>query len=165
MSGPIALIDCNNFYVSAERAFRPDLKNQPCIVLSNNDGCAVARSAEAKALGIKMGDPLHLIQDKVKAHSIQVLSSNYALYGDIQRRILCALEPFAQDFEVYSIDETFLDLTGFEHLDLVAHAQAMRERVEQWTTIPTCVGLAGGRLGDTYGRGSPVCDTSWREVA
>lgn len=141
MSGPVALIDCNNYYVSCERAFDASLKGVPVIVLSNNDGCAIARSAEAKALGIKMGDPIHLIKDKVKAHGIRVLSSNYALYGDMQRRVVAAIEPFARDFEVYSIDETFVDLAGFEHLDLVAHAHAMRDQVSRWTTIPTCVGI------------------------
>lgn len=142
MSAPVALIDCNNYYVSCERAFDASLVGVPVIVLSNNDGCAIARSAEAKALGIKMGDPVHLIRDRIKAHGIRVMSSNYALYGDMQRRVVAAIEPFARDFEVYSIDETFVDFAGFEHLDLVAHARAMRDQVRQWTTIPTCVGIA-----------------------
>ena len=131
MSGPVALQDANNFYVSAERAFDPSLNGVPAIVLSNNDGCAIARSAEAKALGIKMGDPIHLIREKVKKHGIAVRSSNYALYADMQRRILAAVEPFARDIEIYSIDENFLDLTGFEDRDLVAHCQALRARVER----------------------------------
>ena len=142
MNAPIALIDCNNYYVSCERAFDSSLVGVPVIVLSNNDGCAIARSAEAKALGIKMGDPIHHLRDKVRAHGIQVRSSNYALYGDMQRRVIAACEPFARDFEVYSIDETFIDLAGFEGRDLVAHAHAMRAQVQQWTTIPTCVGIA-----------------------
>ncbi|MEG8058032.1 Y-family DNA polymerase [Sphingomonas sp. 22L2VL55-3] len=142
MSPPIALIDCNNYYVSCERAFDASLVGVPVIVLSNNDGCAIARSAEAKALGIKMGDPIHHLRDKVKQHGIQVRSSNYALYGDMQRRVIAACESFARDFEIYSIDETFLDLTGFEGRDLVAHANAMRAQVQLWTTIPTCVGIA-----------------------
>lgn len=142
MSAPVALIDCNNYYVSCERAFDASLVGVPVIVLSNNDGCAIARSAEAKALGVKMGDPIHLIQNKVKAHGIRVLSSNYALYGDMQRRVVAAIQPFARDFEIYSIDETFVDFAGFEHLDLVAHARAMSAQVRDWTTIPTCVGIA-----------------------
>ncbi|RZM05186.1 MAG: Y-family DNA polymerase, partial [Sphingomonas sp.] len=142
MSGPIALIDCNNYYVSCERAFDSSLIGVPVIVLSNNDGCAVARSAEAKALGIKMGEPVHLLRDKIRAHGIRVLSSNYTLYGDMQRRVVAACDAFARDFEIYSIDETFLDLAGFEDRDLVAHAHAMRDQVRLWTTIPTCVGIA-----------------------
>ncbi|RSU53971.1 Y-family DNA polymerase [Sphingomonas sp. S-NIH.Pt15_0812] len=143
MTAPIALIDCNNYYVSCERAFDASLVGVPVIVLSNNDGCAIARSQEAKALGIKMGDPIHHLRDKVRAHGIRVLSSNYTLYGDMQRRVLAACEAFARDVEIYSIDETFLDLTGFEDRDLVAHARAMRDQVLRWTTIPTCVGIAG----------------------
>ncbi|MBD8471539.1 Y-family DNA polymerase [Sphingomonas sp. CFBP 8765] len=142
MSAPIALIDCNNYYVSCERAFDASLVGVPVIVLSNNDGCAIARSAEAKALGIKMGDPIHHLRDVVCRHGIRVLSSNYTLYGDMQRRVIAACEPFARDFEIYSIDETFLDLAGFEGRDLVDHARAMREQVRLWTTIPTCVGIA-----------------------
>ena len=141
MSTPIALIDCNSYYCSAERAFDPRLKGVPVVVASNNDGCAIARSDEAKALGIKMGDPIHKIKDKIKAHGIHVLSSNHTLYGDMQRRVLAAVEPFAPDIEVYSIDESFLDLAGLEDRDLVAHAQAMRAQVLRWTTIPTCVGI------------------------
>ncbi|WP_260598870.1 Y-family DNA polymerase [Sphingomonas endolithica] len=143
MSAPIALIDCNNYYVSCERAFDSSLIGVPVIVLSNNDGCAIARSAEAKALGIKMGDPIHHLRDKVREHSIRVLSSNYTLYGDMQRRVVAACAAFARDSEIYSIDETFLDLGGFEDRDLVAHAHAMRDQVRLWTTIPTCVGIAG----------------------
>jgi DNA polymerase V len=142
MTAPIALIDCNNYYVSCERAFDASLTGVPVIVLSNNDGCAIARSAEAKALGIKMGDPIHHLRDKVRAHGIRVLSSNYTLYGDMQRRVLAACEDFARDIEIYSIDESFLDLAGFEDRDLVAHAHAMRDQVRRWTTIPTCVGIA-----------------------
>jgi nucleotidyltransferase/DNA polymerase involved in DNA repair len=142
MTAPIALIDCNNYYVSCERAFDASLVGVPVIVLSNNDGCAIARSAEAKALGIKMGDPIHHLRDVVRRHGIRVLSSNYTLYGDMQRRVIAACEPFARDFEIYSIDETFLDLAGFEGRDLVDHAQTMREQVRLWTTIPTCVGIA-----------------------
>jgi DNA polymerase V len=142
MTAPIALVDCNNYYVSCERAFDARLVGVPVIVLSNNDGCAIARSSEAKALGIRMGDPIHHLRDKVRTHGIRVLSSNYTLYGDMQRRVVAACEAFARDFEIYSIDETFLDLSGFEDRDLVAHSRAMREQVRLWTTIPTCVGIA-----------------------
>lgn len=160
MSDPIALIDCNDYYVSCERAFDASLVGVPVIVLSNNDGCAIARSAEAKALGIKMGDPVHHLRDKIKRHGIRVLSSNYALYGDMQRRVVAAIQPFARDFEVYSIDETFVDLAGFEHLDLVAHAREMIAQVRRWTTIPTCVGIGStktlAKLGNAAAKNNPL---------
>jgi DNA polymerase V len=132
-------------------------------VLSNNDGCAVARSAEAKALGIKMGDPVHLIRDKIERHGIRVLSSNYTLYGDMQRRVVASIEDFARDFEIYSIDETFVDLAGFEDRDLVAHVRAMRDQVLRWTTIPTCVGLGPtktlAKLGNAAAKKNPLFDS------
>lgn len=163
MSTPIALIDCNNYYVSCERAFDSRLVGVPVIVLSNNDGCAVARSAEAKALGIKMGDPVHLIRDKIERHGIRVLSSNYTLYGDMQRRVVASIEDFARDFEIYSIDETFVDLAGFEDRDLVAHVRAMRDQVLRWTTIPTCVGLGPtktlAKLGNAAAKKNPLFDS------
>ena len=163
MPTPIALIDCNNYYVSCERAFDSKLIGVPVIVLSNNDGCAVARSAEAKALGIKMGDPVHLIRDKIERHGIRVLSSNYTLYGDMQRRVVASIEAFARDFEIYSIDETFVDLAGFEDRDLVAHVRAMRDQVLRWTTIPTCVGLGPtktlAKLGNAAAKKNPLFDS------
>jgi DNA polymerase V len=163
MPTPIALIDCNNYYVSCERAFDSRLVGVPVIVLSNNDGCAVARSAEAKALGIKMGDPVHLIRDKIDRHGIRVLSSNYTLYGDMQRRVVASIEDFARDFEIYSIDETFVDLAGFEDRDLVAHVRAMRDQVLRWTTIPTCVGLGPtktlAKLGNAAAKKNPLFDS------
>jgi DNA polymerase V len=163
MPTPIALIDCNNYYVSCERAFDSRLVGVPVIVLSNNDGCAVARSAEAKALGIKMGDPVHLIRDKIERHGIRVLSSNYTLYGDMQRRVVASIEDFARDFEIYSIDETFIDLAGFEDRDLVAHVRAMRDQVLRWTTIPTCVGLGPtktlAKLGNAAAKKNPLFDS------
>lgn len=162
MTSPIALIDCNNYYVSCERAFDPRLAGVPVIVLSNNDGCAIARSAEAKALGIKMGDPVHLLRDKIKEHGIRVLSSNYPLYGDMQRRVVAAIQPFARDFQIYSIDETFVDFAGFEHLDLVEHARAMSAQVRQWTSIPTCVGIGPtktlAKLGNAAAKKNPLFD-------
>lgn len=137
-----ALVDCNNFYASCERVFNPKLQDRPIIVLSNNDGCAVARSNEAKALGIKMGAPLHQIKDLVKAHNIAVFSSNYQLYGDMSGRVMDTLRDFCPSMEVYSIDEAFLDLSGFHGVDLAAYAADIRARVRQHTGIPVCIGIA-----------------------
>lgn len=139
---PIALIDGNNFYVSCERVFNPTLEGRPVIVLSNNDGCAVARSNEAKALGVKMGAPWFQLKDLAKKHGIIALSSNYALYGDMSNRMMSVLARYSPDQEIYSIDECFLGLDGFAHVDLIAHAQAMRRQVRQWVGIPVCVGIA-----------------------
>lgn len=140
MKRPIAISDSANFYVSAERIFDPTLKNVPVIVLSNNDGCAVARSDEAKALGIKMGEPLHLIRDKIEAHGVRVFSSNYTLYGDISRRVVEVYEDFTPNVEIYSIDECFLDFTGFA--DRTAHARALRAAVLRRIGVPVRVGIA-----------------------
>lgn len=140
MKRPIAISDSANFYVSAERIFDPTLKNVPVIVLSNNDGCAVARSDEAKALGIKMGEPLHLIRDKIEAHGVRVFSSNYTLYGDISRRVVEVYEDFTPNVEIYSIDECFLDFAGFN--DRASHARAMRAAVLRRIGVPVRVGIA-----------------------
>lgn len=140
MAEPIALIDCNNFYVSCERVFDPRLTGVPVVVLSNNDGCAVARSDEAKALGVKMGEPLHFFRDKVERHGIKVLSSNYSLYGDMSRRVVQSLHAFSPVLEVYSIDETFVDLSGFGGR-MIDQATGMRAAVRRMTGIPTCVGI------------------------
>jgi len=137
---PIAISDSANFYVSAERIFDPTLKNVPVIVLSNNDGCAVARSDEAKALGIKMGEPLHLIRDKIEAHGVRVFSSNYTLYGDISRRVVEVYEDFSPNVEIYSIDECFLDFAGFA--DRTAHARALRAAVLRRIGVPVRIGIA-----------------------
>lgn len=137
-----ALLDCNNFYVSCERVFNPSLIGRPVIVLSNNDGCAVARSNEAKALGIKMGDPLHQIQHIVKAHNVAVYSSNYQLYGDMSARVMSILADSFSEMEVYSIDEAFLKLDAFKHHDLEALALELRARIMQWTGIPVSIGIA-----------------------
>lgn len=139
----IAIIDCNNFYVSCERVFRPDLDGRPVIVLSNNDGCAVSRSNEAKALGIKMGAPLFKIRELVRQHKIVVFSSNYALYADMSNRVMSILRQYSPVQEVYSIDESFLDLTGFS--DIRERALAMRMRVNQETGIPVCVGIGASK--------------------
>lgn len=140
MKRPIAISDSANFYVSCERLFDRSLAGVPTIVLSNNDGCAIARSDEAKALGIRMGDPLHLIQDKVEKHGIRVFSSDYTLYGDISRRVVEVYADFTPDLEIYSIDECFLDFSGFR--DREAHARDMRRQVLRRIGIPVRVGIA-----------------------
>ncbi|RZJ01223.1 MAG: Y-family DNA polymerase, partial [Rubrivivax sp.] len=137
----MALVDCNNFYVSCERVFDAKLIGRPVIVLSNNDGCAIARSAEAKALGIKMGDPWHQMQQLAKQHGIVARSSNYVLYGDMSARVVSILRTFAADVEVYSIDESFLDLGNMPIADLRAHGRAIVQRVQQWVGMPVCVGI------------------------
>lgn len=138
----IVLVDCNNFYVSCERVFRPDLIGKPVAVLSNNDGCIVARSQEVKNLGIKMGVPVFKVQHLVKQHNIQLFSSNYTLYADMSSRVMSILEEFAPSVEVYSIDEAFLDLTGVCDSDPEAYGQRIRQTVLRATGIPVCVGMA-----------------------
>jgi len=138
----IALCDVNNFYVSCERAFNPSLWHRPVIVLSNNDGCAVARSNEVKALGVKMAAPFFQIKDLVKQHNIAVLSSNYALYGDMSQRVDDIIALYSDQVENYSIDECFIRFNGHEHLDLVQHGQKMRQQIWQWLGLPVCVGIA-----------------------
>jgi len=141
MPDPIALVDCNNFYASCERLFQPELRGHPVVVLSNNDGCVIARSHEAKALGIGMGDPWHLSKAKFAKHGVIVRSSNYTLYGDLSARVMTVLRNFTPNLEVYSIDEAFLSLAGFnDRLD--AHARLLRGTVLQWTGIPVSVGIA-----------------------
>jgi DNA polymerase V len=120
-----ALADCNNFFVSCERVFRPDLEGRPVIVLSRNDGCAIARSNEAKALGIKMGDPLFKIREIVDRHNIAIFSTNMSLYADFSRRVRAILREVAPTIEVYSIDEAFLDLRGVEDVDFDAFAKSL----------------------------------------
>lgn len=138
-----ALVDCNNFYASCEKLFRPDLKDTPVVVLSNNDGCVVARSREAKLLGIKMGVPVFQIKAEMQRHGILAFSSNYALYADLSSRVMRTLEEMAPRVEVYSIDEAFLDLTGIESvLSLVEFGQQVRERIGHWIGITVCVGIA-----------------------
>jgi DNA polymerase V len=138
----IALIDVNNFYVSCERVFNPKLKDKPVVVLSNNDGCAVARSNEVKALGIGMAAPWFKFKKEAKQHGIVAYSSNYALYADMSNRVMSILQQFSPEQEVYSIDESFLDLTSFRSKNLVQYGQAMRQRILQWTGLPVCVGIA-----------------------
>ena len=141
MSG-FALIDGNNFYVSCERIFNPRLEGQPVVVLSNNDGCAVARSAEVKALGVKMGMPWFQMKDLARKHGIIALSSNYELYADLSNRMMGLLGRYSPDQEIYSIDECFLGLEGFEHYNLIEYGQEIRQTVKQGIGIPVCVGFA-----------------------
>jgi DNA polymerase V len=135
-----ALVDGNNFYVSCERVFNPRLEGKPVVVLSNNDGCIVARSQEARALGIRMGAPFFEAKHLMRSHGLIWLSSNYTLYGDMSARLMALLGEFAPHQEIYSIDECFLDLTGIPN-DLVAYAQQMRKRIKQYLGLPTCVGI------------------------
>ena len=137
-----ALADCNNFFVSCERVFRPDLYGKPVIVLSNNDGCAVARSNEAKALGIKMGDPLFKIKHLVDKHKVAVFSGNMSLYGDMSQRVRWVLQEFAPSIEVYSIDEAFLDLRGIRNVDFDTYAKLISSQCWKLTSIPVSVGIA-----------------------
>lgn len=137
-----ALADCNNFFVSCERVFRPDLQRKPVIVLSNNDGCAIARSNEAKALGIRMGDPLFKIKDIVEKHHVTVFSGNMALYGDMSQRVRWVLEDYAPSIEVYSIDEAFLDLRGVDNVDFDAYAKEISAKCWKMTSIPVSVGIS-----------------------
>lgn len=144
MNSPtFALVDCNNFYASCERLFRPDLKGRPIVVLSNNDGCIVARSAEAKQLGIKMGTPYFQIERYLQQHNVAVFSSNYALYADMSARVMSILEEQAPRVEIYSIDEAFLDLTGVQTaIGLTEFGTQIRQIIGQWTGITVCVGIA-----------------------
>jgi len=135
-----ALVDGNNFYVSCERAFRPSLKNRPVVVLSNNDGCAIARSNEAKALGIKMGQAWFECRELAEVHGVVALSANFTLYGDMSDRMMCIAAGLGHTQEIYSIDESFVDLDGIRG-DLVARGQTMRRRILQCTGIPTGIGM------------------------
>ncbi len=138
----IALVDCNSFYVSCERLFNPKIRKKPVVVLSNNDGCIVSRSNEAKALGIKMGEPYFKAKDIIIKNKVQVFSSNYSLYGDLSRRVMRTLKRFNSDIEVYSIDEAFIDLSNFPDNEIEKVAQEIRSTVLQWTGIPTSIGVA-----------------------
>ena len=138
----IALIDCNSFYVSCERLFNPRIRKKPVVVLSNNDGCIISRSHEAKALGIKMGEPYFKEKDIIVKNDVQVFSSNYSLYGDISRRVMRTLRRFNSDIEIYSIDEAFLDLSNFPDEEVENVGKEIRNIVLKWTGIPTSIGIA-----------------------
>nr|WP_321232635.1 Y-family DNA polymerase [uncultured Psychroserpens sp.] len=137
-----ALVDCNNFYASCERVFNPNLQGQPIAILSNNDGCVISRSDEAKALDLPMGAPIFKWDGFCKVNDIHVLSSNYPLYGDMSSRVMDILRQFTPDVEVYSIDEAFLEFKGFNHYNFNTYGNEMRMRILKWTGIPVCVGIA-----------------------
>ena len=138
----IALIDCNSFYVSCERLFNSKIRKKPVVVLSNNDGCIISRSNEAKALGIKMGEPYFKEKEIIVKNNVQVFSSNYSLYGDISRRVMRTLKRFNSDIEIYSIDEAFLDLSNFSDNEIENIGHEIRSIVLKWTGIPTSIGIA-----------------------
>lgn len=163
-----ALVDCNNFYCSCERVFQPALENRPMVVLSNNDGCVIARSNEAKAMGIPMGAPYFKQREALRQGGVVVRSSNYALYADMSQRVMSILGSFAPTAEIYSIDECFLDLSGFSGVDLAAYGQQMRKIVRRWTGIPVSVGIGRtktlAKLANHRAKKDPawngVCDVS-----
>ncbi|WP_457617559.1 Y-family DNA polymerase [Lutibacter sp.] len=137
-----ALVDCNNFYASCERVFRPNLREQPIVVLSNNDGCVIARSNEAKVLGVPMGAPAFKFKELFTKNKIHVFSSNYALYGDMSHRVMTLLSDFTPDIEIYSIDEAFLQFKGFDLFELQAYAETIKKTVDKGTGIPISIGIA-----------------------
>ncbi|ADE11069.1 Y-family DNA polymerase [Sideroxydans lithotrophicus] len=165
MQRAIALVDCNNFYVSCERVFQPGLEGKPVVVLSNNDGCVVSRSQEAKDLGLKMAAPWYQMKGLARRHGIVAFSSNYSLYADFSNRVMSLLSRFSPNQEVYSIDESFLDLTGIP-VDHTAYAQQMRETIRRCVGIPVCVGIAPSKtlaklanhVAKKNSRFSGVCD-------
>ena len=138
----IALVDCNSFYVSCERLFNPSIIKKPVVVLSSNDGCVISRSTEAKALGIKMGEPYFKVEKIVKKNDVKIFSSNYSLYGDISRRVMETLKQFSPQIEIYSIDEAFLNLASIKNEELLEYGNKIRSTVLKWTGIPTSIGIA-----------------------
>ena len=138
----IGLVDCNSFYVSCERLFNPRIRKRPVVVLSNNDGCIISRSNEAKALGIKMGEPYFKAKDIIIKNKVEVFSSNYSLYGDLSRRVMRTLKRFNTEIEIYSIDEAFIDLSNFSDNEVEKVGKEIKETVLRWTGIPTSIGIA-----------------------
>ncbi len=138
----VALIDCNSFYVSCERLFNPKINDKPVVVLSNNDGCVISRSTEAKKIGIKMGEPYFKVKELVKRNNVYIFSSNYALYGDISRRVMKTLKSFSDKIEIYSIDEAFVDLSHIGENEVENYGKEIRKRILKWTGIPTSVGIS-----------------------
>jgi len=138
----IAIVDCNNFYASCERVFAPNLVGKPIVVLSNNDGVIIARSEEAKTLGIKMGDPYFKVEKLLKSNKVNVFSSNYTLYGDLSARVMQTLETFSPEVEIYSIDEAFLNLDGIEVDNQTQYLHIIKETVRKWTGVPVSIGMA-----------------------
>lgn len=160
-----ALVDCNNFYVSCERVFNPSLNGQPVVVLSNNDGCYIARSNEAKALGLPMGGPAFKFKETLKKHRVKVFSANFTLYGDMSSRVMTTLADLAPEIEIYSIDEAFLDMTGFKRFGFREYGTLIRKTVTKHTGIPVCIGMgptktlakAANRLAKKEPRYNGVC--------
>ena len=136
------LVDCNNFYASCERIFKPKLNKKPIVVLSNNDGCVIARSNESKKIGIKMGVPAFKISSLIKKYNIEVFSTNFALYGDISQRVMTIVSEIIPNIEIYSIDEAFLDLKEFKDSDLLSVGSNIRKKILQCTGIPVSIGIA-----------------------
>lgn len=165
MTKLFALIDCNNFYASCERVFRPDLENKPVAVLSNNDGCIVARSTEVKKIGIPMGTPFFKVRKLLEQHRVEVFSSNYELYGDMSARVMAVLSRFSPDVEIYSIDEAFLGLDGFKDWDLGMHAQELRATIKRWTGIPVSIGIAPTKTLAKLASGRGKKDPAYKGVA
>ena len=137
-----AIIDCNNFYASCERVFNPRISNMPVVVLSNNDGCVIARSNESKLLGIKMGEPAFKIKNIITKYNVKVFSTNFALYGDMSQRVINTISTFDINMEIYSIDEVFLDLSKFKIKDIDNLMYDIKNRIEKWTGIPVSIGVA-----------------------
>ena len=137
-----ALVDCNNFYVSCERVFNPKLEKKPVVVLSNNDGCAISRSNEAKSIGIPMGAPAFKYEKIFRENDVQVFSSNFPLYGDMSSRVMSILSKFSPNIEIYSIDEAFLEFNGFQEYDLEIYCKEIQKKVLKWTGIPISIGIA-----------------------
>lgn len=156
-----ALVDCNNFYASCERVFRPDLAGKPVIVLSNNDGNVIARSNEAKALGIKMGEPYFKVRPFLRQNRVAVFSSNYTLYGDMSHRVMSVLRHLEPEVEIYSIDEAFIALPAGAGVDLTGHGRDIQRTVRQWTGIPVSIGFAPtktlAKLANRVAKKSPAC--------
>ena len=138
----IALVDCNSFYVSCERLFNPKIQYKPVVVLSNNDGCVISRSKEAKLLGIKMGEPYFKVKELIRKNKVYIFSSNYALYGDLSRRVMKVLKTFSPNVEIYSIDEAFIDLSFLDEEEVEKYGKEIRAKVLKWTGIPTSVGVS-----------------------
>lgn len=164
----VALVDCNNFYVSCERVFQPRLEGRPVVVLSNNDSCLISRSDEAKQLGFAMGEAYFKARGRLHAHGVTVFSSNYPLYGDMSRRVMAILSQFSPELEVYSIDESFLNLDGLRYYapeGLLAYAHRIRYTVRQQAGIPTAIGIAPtkvlAKLANRLARRLPETERVW----
>lgn len=158
----VGLVDGNNFYVSCERLFNPSLNSRPVVVLSNNDGCIVARSNEVKKLGIKMGQSFYECQELIRKHNIAVYSSNYALYGDISNRVMTLLGHFVEEYEIYSIDESFLSFKGFQNYNLYEYGETIVKTVRQGTGIPVSLGIGEtktlAKMANKFAKSIPVIE-------